>query len=540
MKEKSGKKIKVISPEIALEKFLTWFDLNKRIAFITAIVVGIITHITMMTETIMSQDGIWNSMQYSRAGDWVIALGRWGIELAGRLNNFVAIPSITTMLCLFLMAVSTVFIVDIFNFKSKYSALFTGMIMVVSPCLTATMLYVYTSVAYCVNMLLAILAIWFIYKFKYKKIGIVISALCFMFSLSIYQSYMGVTVGLCIMLSIIELLKDNSKIKDVFINIGKTVLAVLSGGILYYILTMLILNLTGIDMATYKGAESFGIKEIFASLGTNILNTYKNFVEFFFKDVIVYNTNYRRDIWYILFFIGFIVTFIAKLAILKVETKKEKIFKIVLASLMVLLMPIGLNIINIIAVGTEIYALTATQMILVIPFVLALVESLEILNSIKWIILISCMCICGTYYLSDSASYSALKLTYNQAYSSTMRVFDRIETTPGYEKDMPLLLAGIIGNNNYPRTMNLYGYTIGELANNTVFHGTYGGQIGTWINYVRVFFGLDIQMCDPDTYYRIVTGEDYKDMEMFPAEDSIRIIDGVVVVKLSEEPPLPY
>ena len=540
MKEKSGKKIKVISPEIALEKFLTWFDLNKRIAFITAIVVGIITHITMMTETIMSQDGIWNSMQYSRAGDWVIALGRWGIELAGRLNNFVAIPSITTMLCLFLMAVSTVFIVDIFNFKSKYSALFTGMIMVVSPCLTATMLYVYTSVAYCVNMLLAILAIWFIYKFKYKKIGIVISALCFMFSLSIYQSYMGVTVGLCIMLSIIELLKDNSKIKDVFINIGKTVLAVLSGGILYYILTMLILNLTGIDMATYKGAESFGIKEIFASLGTNILNTYKNFVEFFFKDVIVYNTNYRRDIWYTLFFIGFIVTFIAKLAILKVETKKEKIFKIVLASLMVLLMPIGLNIINIVAVGTEIYALTATQMILVIPFVLALVESLEILNSIKWIILISCMCICGTYYLSDSASYSALKLTYNQAYSSTMRVFDRIETTPGYEKDMPLLLAGIIGNNNYPRTMNLYGYTIGELANNTVFHGTYGGQIGTWINYMRVFFGLDIQMCDPDTYYRIVTGEDYKDMEMFPAEDSIRIIDGVVVVKLSEEPPLPY
>lgn len=540
MKEKSGKKIKVISPEIALEKFLTWFDLNKRIALITAIVVGIITHITMMTETIMSQDGIWNSMQYSRAGDWVIALGRWGIELAGRLNNFVAIPSITTMLCLFLMAVSTVFIVDIFNFKSKYSALFTGMIMVVSPCLTATMLYVYTSVAYCVNMLLAILAIWFIYKFKYKKIGIVISALCFMFSLSIYQSYMGVTVGLCIMLSIIELLKDNSKIKNVFINIGKTVLAVLSGGILYYILTMLILNLTGIDMATYKGAESFGIKEIFASLGTNILNTYKNFVEFFFKDVIVYNTNYRRDIWYILFFIGFIVTFIVKLAKLKVESKKEKIFKIVLASLMVLLMPIGLNIINIIAVGTEIYALTATQMILVIPFVLALVESLEILNSIKWIILISCMCICGTYYLSDSASYSALKLTYNQAYSSTMRVFDRIETTQGYEKDMPLLLAGIIGNNNYPRTMNLYGYTIGELANNTVFHGTYGGQIGTWINYMRVFFGLDIQMCDPDTYYRIVTGEDYKDMEMFPAEDSIRIIDGVVVVKLSEEPPLPY
>ena len=540
MKEKSDKKLEVISPEIALEKFLTWFDLNKRIAFITAIVVGIITHITMMTDVVMSQDGIWNSMQYSRAGDWVIALGRWGIELAGRLNNFVAIPSITTMLCLFLMAAAAVFIVDMFGFKSKWSSLFTGMIFVVSPCLTATLLYVYTSVAYCVNMLVAILAVWFIYKFKYKKLGVLISALCFMFSLSIYQSYMGVTVGLCIMLSIIELLKDNSKIKEVFINIGRQVLAVLIGGILYYILTMVILNLTGIDMATYKGAESFGIEGIFASLGINLINTYKNFFEFFFKDNIVYNTNYRRDIWYALFYIGFVVSFIVKLVKLKADNKKEKALKIVLSSLMVLLMPLGLNIINVIAVGTEIYALTAAQMILVIPFVLALVENLEIINLVKWMIIISCICITGTYYLSDSASYSALKLTYNQAYSSTMRVFDRIETTPGYEKDMKLCLAGIIGNNNYPRTINLYGYTIGELANNTVFHGTYGGQIGTWINYMRVFFGLDIQMCDPDTYYRIVTGEDYKDMEMFPAEDSIRIIDGVVVVKLSEEPPLPY
>lgn len=540
MKEKSEKKFKVLSPENALEKFLTWFDLNKRIAFITAIVVGIITHITMMTETVMSQDGIWNSMQYSRAGDWVIALGRWGIELAGRLNNFVAIPSITTMLCLFLMAVTSVFVVDLFRFKSKWSSLFTGMIFVVSPCLTATLLYVYTSVAYCVNMLVAILAIWFIYKFKYRKLGVLISALCFMFSLSIYQSYMGVTVGLCIMLSIIDILKENSKIKDVFINIGRTVIAVLVGGILYYILTMCILNLTGIDMATYKGAESFGIKGIFASFGTNLINTYKDFINFFFKDDIVYNTNYRRDIWYTLFFIGFILLFIIKMVKVNAESKKEKVLKIALASVMTLLIPLGLNVINVIAVGTSIYALTAAQMILMIPFVLALAESVIEFNIIKWMIIISCVCITGTYYLSDSASYSALKLTYNQAYSSTMRVFDRIETTPGYEKDMPLLLAGIIGNNNYPRTMNLYGYTIGELANNTVFHGTYGGQIGTWINYMRVFFGLDIQMCDPDTYHRIVTGEDYKDMEMFPAEDSIRIIDGVVVVKLSEEPPLPY
>ena len=57
-----NKKIKIITPESALEKFLKWFDKNKRLAFIIVILVGIITHITMITETIMSQDGLWNRL----------------------------------------------------------------------------------------------------------------------------------------------------------------------------------------------------------------------------------------------------------------------------------------------------------------------------------------------------------------------------------------------------------------------------------------------------------------------------------------------
>ena len=46
----------------------------------------------MITETIMSQDGLWNSMDYHRAGDWETTLGRWGIEILGRATQFIAIP----------------------------------------------------------------------------------------------------------------------------------------------------------------------------------------------------------------------------------------------------------------------------------------------------------------------------------------------------------------------------------------------------------------------------------------------------------------
>ena len=53
-----------------------------------------------------------------------------------------------------------------------------------------------------------------------------------MFSLSVYQSYIGISVGLCIMFSILELLK-NKDIKEVLINIGKAISVVLIGAILY-------------------------------------------------------------------------------------------------------------------------------------------------------------------------------------------------------------------------------------------------------------------------------------------------------------------
>lgn len=146
-----------------------------------------------------------------------------------------------------------------------------------------------------------------------------------------------------------------------------------------------------------------------------------------------------------------------------------------------------------------------------------------------------------TYYIADNTSYAALKLTYNQAYSSTMRVMDRIETTQGYIKNMPILFGGIIGNNNYPRTSSLYGFTIGSIVNNTAFHGPYGGAMGTWSKFLKVFYGLDVNLCTAEEYYKIVTSEEYKEnMECFPAESSVKIINGIVVVKLDEEPYLPY
>ena len=534
------KKMKIITPEEALEKFLKWFDTNKKLAFLVALVVGLIAHITMITETIMSQDGLWNSIEYFRPGDWETSLGRWGIEIIERLTQFIAIPTINTVFCIIMMAITAVFIVDLLDLKSKVSVIFTSLALVLTPTLVATLLYIYTAFAYCFNLLISTLVIWFLYKFKHKKIGFVLAVLCFMFSLSIYQSYIGVSVGLCIMVSILDLLK-NKNIKDVFRNIGKTVLAVLLGGILYYVATQILLRISGMEISEYKSAQSISVLGIITGLKDTIIQTYRDFIAFFFGNEIVYNTNYRREVIYGLFFAMFGLGTISTLANLKEENKKVKIGKISLIVAFIAALPIGLNVIDIIVVGNSMYALTAVQMILMIPFAFAIFELLNKFILIKWAAILSAFLVMWSYYIADNTSYAALKLTYNQAYSSTMRVMDRIETTPGYKKDMPILFGGIIGNNNYPRTSSLYTYTIGSIVNNTTFHGPYGGAMGTWVKFLKIFYGLDVKLCTAEEYYNIVTGEEYKEnMECFPAESSVKIMNGIVVVKLDEEPYLPY
>lgn len=534
------KKLKIMAPEEALEKFLKWFDTNKKIGFLVALVVGLIAHITMITETIMSQDGLWNSMEYFRPGDWEISIGRWGIAIIERLIQFIAIPTINTVLCILMVAITAVLIIDLLDFKSKVSSIFTALALVLTPTLVVTLLYIYTAFAYCFNLLISTFVIWLIYKSKHKKIGFALAALCFMFSLSIYQGYVGVTVGLCMMISILDLLKNND-IKEVFKNIGKTILALLIGGILYLGLTKIILMVSNIDASNYNNANSISISGIISGLGSSLLQTYKDFGTFFFGNDIVVNANYTRGLIYAVFFIMFALGLITTIASIKEENKKIKIGKISLIILFISLLPIGLNIIDIIASGSTMYALTSVQMILIIPFAFAIFELLNKFVLVKWIAILSCFGVMWTYYLADNTSYAALKLTYNQAYSSTMRVMDRIETTPGYVKDMPILFGGIIGNNNYPRTSSLYAYTVGSIVNNTAFHGPYGSAMGTWTKFLKIFYGLDVRMCTAEEYYKIVTGDVYKnEMECFPAESSVRIMNGIVVVKLDEEPYLPY
>lgn len=527
-------------PEDVEKSFSSWFDSNKKFSFLTALIVGIITHITFLTEMIMSPDGLWNSICYFEADNWEASLGRWGLFIANKVVNNMAVPNLTGIISIVLIAISTLFIVDILKLKNKITIFIVSVAMVVSPALAGTLLYMYTSVAYCLAMILSVLTVKLIFKEKYKIFNFILAIAIFTFSLGIYQSYIGVTVGLTAIRLIRDLFDKNVKIKWFFIHGIIMCLIVIIGGLLYSNITDRVLQKMQLVASEYKGMESISLENTINSLDKSIPKIYDEFKEFYFGDNIVVNSNYSRQDFYKLMFGA---TIILELVLIISSGVWKNPFRILFIVFMNAILPIALNVVLLLTTETSTYILTSAQLVLIVPFTAVICEmsGKKCTFVFKWSAIIGMFLVVFTYYLADNVSYTALKLTYNQSYATTIRIMDRIEQTEGYSPEKPIMVAGIIDHNGpqFYRSSDIYLYTLGTIFDLPTFHGTYSGMEGTWKKFFGNFLGMRINFTNEITYRDVINSDEFKEMEIFPALNSCREIYGTMVVKLTDTPPMP-
>lgn len=374
-----------------------------------------------------------------------------------------------------------------------------------------------------------------------KKIGSVLAMGSFILMLSIYQSYMGFAVGLIVMLKIKTLLTEKNSavkvIKNLFIKAGILIV----GAIAYYLLTIIILKVNNLTMSSYQGMNQISLFSIVGSLFSSIKTAYIGFIKYFFADGVVLNRTWKRDKLYLFFFALYAISMVLLfIKLYKEEKSKEVLVRILLACIFVGVLPIALNLVMIMAPGNQIYYLISTQMILMIPFVFTIFEMLEtkkiFVNILNWGIVIITTTIMITYIFSIIITYQTVDISYNQAKSISNRVLYRMEEYPGYRSGMNKLFAGVIDDKNFPKTLDTYNYAICNSLRASIFHGTYWGQEATWQNFMNLFCGTHITFCPDNEYYIIINSDEFKQMDIFPGQNSVKIINDVMVVKFTEFP----
>lgn len=542
-----------LSPEEVLKKVKSYFNKDRKKIFIITLITGIIVHFLLLSSLITSQDGLMHILHYS-AGGYEASLGRWGIDFFDSIRNDIAIPFITTLISITILGFVNNLIIDLFEIKNDIFKILTILVFVSAPGLAMTLLYTYTADVYFWSMFLSVFTVYSFYKIKNKKVGYILGVISFILMLSTYQSYIGITIGLIIMLNIKKLINEkNSSLSVLKDLITKAIILILSA-VCYYVITVILLKIWNLEMTSYGGLNTLTVVSMLTSIITSVKDAYLGFIKYFFADGIILNRTWNRDICYITFFvISFVSAIILFIKKVKEEMKDDKNSKVSIEFilrwcfiiLLCLLLPVFLNIVLLIAPGNEIYYLTSTQMVLIFTFIFMILELLNLDNKkilvdlINWGIIIITFVIVFTYILSIIVTYQTIEITYNQAKSISTRILMRIEEVPGYRKDMNYLFAGVIDDVNSPKTLDIYNYALTNSLRSSLFHGTYWGQESTWKNFMNVYTGVHINFCTDYEYYTIINSDEFKEMDIFPGENSVKMINDVMVVKFTDTPDMP-
>lgn len=510
--------------------------------FLLMLIVGGMNHFALYSNEITNPDGL-TVGKFRVSYLWEVRVGRWGIYLIEKLRGFLVSPYITTLLALIYMALSVLLILDILEIKKKSFQVTVAILMIVSPAMAQTLSYYYCADIYLLACLLSCLAIWL--AKKGKVIPFILGIVCIGFSLGLYQAYIGVVAGLALFVLILDLL-NGKKVLDVIKRFVWFACTAVFGLILYYILANIFLKVRGQTFAEYSGANASVLSGL-TVWKESLYAMYQNFYHFLFgNDVYLLQNAYwhRNGIHAVIMILGIIALVIV---ILRRKYWKD-VVRLVLILVGICLIPFALELIRFITPERYIELLMSVPLYLIFPFMLKVVEMAGSglhekpvhVKGMGWILCLVSIVMVNimnwTYVLSDNATYLYMETSRNQTLSIAERMLAKMDQLEGYKSDMPVLIAGTVSEENYPLNSPLREMSVGQMSEWGMFWKDYYGMKSCWSAIFREYFGWNVTFCTDEEYDRITQSQEYQEMGIFPDSDSVEIIDGIVVFKLTDDP----
>lgn len=493
-----------------------------RYTFLTAIILGLCTHLPIMLSDIPNHDGL-ASIYFDQN---MVVSGRWFLSVACGFSSYYSLPWLIGLLSIGILAVTAVLLVEVLEIEKVSGGVMIAGILVTFPVLTSTFAYVFTMDGYMLAVFLAVLAVYMVPK---GKAGFVWGGIALAFSMGIYQAYLPIAILLCVYKVAVILLSDNerkTKVKSIFNYLHMGIIGV----VLYYIIMKATLFFQGKELGAYQGAQE---KTAF-SLGM-IAELYKDFVEFILTGKVLVN-----NVFSILAFVVIAGLFAFTVIRLFVQKKlyKSVWFYIVLVALVVIL-PIATNVILVILPNVSYHTLMRYQYVVYLLVMVAFVQKyLSFKEQIAGVILSAAATVLiFNYVVTDNIAYSNLEKKYEKTYAYCVRLADRMEQTEGYYQGIPIAMIGVVSDKEYPLT-DVTGDVTSKLLGITGDTLLYTGE-----NYKAFFanyLGISIHLIPIEDMTDIYNSKEYWEMDSFPAKDSMKVVDGILYIKTENKETTPY
>ena len=187
---------------------------------------------------------------------------------------------------------------------------------------------------------------------------------------------------------------------------------------------------------------------------------------------------------------------------------------------------------NLIAPTTTVNLVTGPGLITLYILIVEILDKYnfnsKIQKTLKIIIIGIIIITIHTFIIQNNYTYRIREHTYQNFYTIQNNIYTRVTSLEGYNKNMKWLFSDTIPfNSEYRKFGN------GFISNdNETYIGIRESSNIQIMNFYKNYMGINISMCSQDEKNNILDSNEFKEMQTYPNDNSIKIINNCVVIKI--------
>ncbi|MGN0167154.1 MAG: glucosyltransferase domain-containing protein [Acetatifactor sp.] len=509
------------SPTAVIQNIYGKIKKEWRLAFASTVVIALLIHMPVLLSDIPNHDGL-DSMYFDQN---MITSGRWFLMVACGFSSFYTIPWIIGILGICFLGIAAAAIMEILEVKKPWAIVLCSGLLAAFPALASTFAYVFTLDGYMLALLLAVLAVLF--TKKYRK-GFLAGGACLAFSLGTYQAYLPFAIILSVFSILMLAMEEGKTAEKVKKGLQYLYMGII-GVVLYYVILQVLLKIQGKELASYQGINDMTSG---TAAGGGLLSTLAGMYRDFLKFTLRGNVLYQNIISCAALLILLAAAAVTALALVRQRKWWKNPFFFVIIGVAVIVLPLATNIILMISPDVTYHLLMRYQWVLYLIGLIAFAgrhaEKTRFSGQVEWAAFAAAVVLVFFYGVTDNVAYSNLQKRYEKTYAYCVRLLDRIEQTPGYYQGIPIAMIGVVGEEQYPQTditLSVTSNMIGMNGDSLLYTGE------NYRKFMQHYLGATLNILPAEAMEEMYYSQEYIEMDSFPGENSIRIIDGIMYIK---------
>ena len=492
-------------------------------------------------------DGMWTTAEYW-AGGWEFSNGRWLWPVFSFLRFSLQLEPINAVVCLMLVSLGVTRLHMLFKpawMRTSCIDWLAGLCYLANTVIGCYLSFAHQSVEFGLAFYLSVLAAVCVIRSRSIAAGVAQGAFLLALSLGLYQTDLACFCMVLLAWFLVLLFRGEEGIK-LRCYIAKCLGSAVCGAALYWGILQIILKISGVAMTNYQGGADISVSGILKNLPSSVAKCYELFYRYFFGTLVKHNMLQETAVVFALIFCVVGAALACRLVRLIRRKDWENTFY---GTAALLVLPMMCTVFMVATSQASFYIPMSGGLALFLPVCFWLLDSSRegetACDAFRkcWnkaekalILLTAAAVVYGSVFMSavdQQAMYEGRK--------ATKQIADLVAgelVAEGYydlPEKLPVMLVGRPSASPLFRTHIIY-WDANDYAQVGLFEKENAATMRySWNAVFRDLTPMQLELCSDEVYDELIRTEEIKRMPTFPEKGSMQEMDGVYVIKISED-----